>query len=73
MDKIGPLKIARLLETLGDPGFLQCLRVVSSDYGKPRLRVFQLKRMEFVIGSVLVCLMKLDLVISGKSSFGGGN
>ena len=36
MDKIGPLKMARLLETLGDSRFLQFFRVVSSDYGKPR-------------------------------------
>ena len=34
--KIGTLKIAGGVETLGDSGFLHFFRVVSSDYGKPR-------------------------------------
>ena len=34
------LKIASMFETLGDSGFLQFFGVVSSDYGKPRMRGF---------------------------------
>ena len=34
------LKIASMFETLGDSGFLRFFWVVSSDYGKPRMRGF---------------------------------
>ena len=42
MDKIGPLKIAQVVEKpRGDLGFFSdfSLRVVSSDYGKPRIHI----------------------------------
>ena len=35
-DKIKP-KDCQVFQTLGDSGFLQFLRVVSNDYGKPRI------------------------------------
>ena len=40
MDKRKTLKIAVGSKSLGDSGFLQFFRVVSSDYGKPREFLF---------------------------------
>ena len=71
MDKMTTLKIAGGVETLGDSGFLQFFRVVSSDYGKPRFISLKKKWNKRTIQQipVLSCwLLDSSMIISTYTS-----